>query len=327
MTPRCNPRTVLSIILACASSSAMAQTPNAPTFLTVQGGVSLPPPGDALFSDNFEYDVLRTATNAGQLFGQRWYGAKAINSGEAGAGGYLYTRTDSVLGSRVLVLESLPTLNPVPGWPYGQTDYYLQLGRESGPAVIPANAWIQFWTYATPQSRFAPRDKTLYVCRTTYPCTTGNWTWMLLWGRVGSQYFLSEAEYAPLPNRFLALQTEGGSNRNAPEFPDGQESLYQNVSAAQIVGGRWYQVRLHIDTSGPQGTYEAWIKERGASGWTSVAEWIGGVTPNFTWPIPTNHRNGHPMMRLPTTVNGNYGDSTTYMDDFVVSDSLADLPN
>jgi hypothetical protein len=275
-----------------------------------------------LFFDNFEYAVGRACCAALTAFRDKgWDGVKATNSGENGAYGYVYTQPDATLGSRVLVLESRPADAPVPpGFAYGQTDYYLGLGSESGAASIPANVWFQFWTYATPESRFSTRDKTLYPCRGYYPCSPGQWSWLMMWGARGF-----ETTAAPDGGRFLALQGETADFRGAAEYPTNASKLFQNVSKTPLLAGRWYQVKLHMDISRAQGVYEAWIRERGQSAWTKVADWQGGVTPNFSWPIPTEQRTGFRLFRMPTTVNGP-GNSTVYIDDFTIANAEADLP-
>ena len=63
-----------------------------------------------------------------------------------------------------------------------------------------------------------------------------------------------------------------------------------------------------------------WTKPVGGE-FTKVADWIGGVTANFTWPITSS---GHKAMRWPTTVN-TY-DGWMYYDDFVIATTEADLP-
>lgn len=305
----------------------MAQVvPNPPTSLSVEGGTSLPAdPTGAIFFDNFEYAVSRSATNAEVPFAAHgWPYMKAENSSMGRGSGYFYTQADATLGSRVLVLESVPSMGGSlgPGFEGGQTDYYLQLGREDGPTTaIPANVWFQFKTYATPQSSFSTRDKTMYPCRTSYACSTlgGNLAWMVLWGRGGFQ-----GTNGPAANRYIGVVAEHADIRNSPDYPTNKGKLGQNASNAQLVAGRWYDVKLHFDTSGAQGVYQAWIREQGQSAWTQIADWRGGVTPNFSWPIPADQRIGHRVMRLPTTVNGP-GDSTTYMDDFTMARSEAEL--
>lgn len=312
----------IGVYLAC-SLGALAQVPQPPQSLTVTGGTSLPlQSGSALFYDNFEYSVSRSGTSALQSFlTHGWSHAKATNTGETGAYGYLYTQPDATVGSRVLVIESRPGDAPVPpGFAYGQTDHYVRLGREGGPAVVPADAWFQFWTYATPESRFSARDKTLYPCRGYYPCQSGQWSWLLMWGSRGF-----ETTAGPDGARFLALQGETADFRGAAEYPTNATKLFQNLNATPMMPGRWYQVRLHMNLSGAQGAYEAWIRERGQTSWTKVSEWIGGRTPNFFWPLPASQQAGFAQMSLPTTVNGP-GNSTVYLDDFTIASSQSGLP-
>jgi hypothetical protein len=286
------------------------------------GGIGKPVvPSSVLFFDDFEYAVSRSATDADVTFGQHgWPAVKANNSNFARGNGWLFTQPDAVLASRVLVMESRPGEGtPPPGFPYNQTDYYLRLGREGGPVYIPANAWFQFWTYATPESRFARRDKTIYPCRSAYPCQPGQLGWLFMWGSAGFQ-----ASDAPPGGRYLALQGEHADNLADGEYPTNKAKLSQNLDGAPLLPGRWYEVKLHMDVSGPQGSYEAWLRERGQP-WKKIADWRGGVTANFNWPIPAQERGGFPMASMPTTVNGP-GNSTVYLDDFALATSEAALP-
>jgi hypothetical protein len=97
------------------------------------------------------------------------------------------------------------------------------------------------------------------------------------------------------------------------------------------MGGRWVLVKLHIDTSGPQGVFEAWLKPLGGTE-VKVAEHVGGVTPGFQWPV--SDHSGHRVLRMPTTIGSqnvvdlypqSY-DVTFYMDDFTMATSEDDLP-
>jgi hypothetical protein len=281
------------------------------------------PPTSALFVDRFEYDIARTGDADRFKTLGRYVHVKAENSvTNRSGGGYLYTLFNASLGSRVLVLESRPTMYPPPGdFPYQQTDYYLQLGNEGGGGTaIPANAWIQFWTYATPESRFSTRDKTIYPCRGSYPCHP---TWLFMWGAQGF-----EESSAPAGARYLALEGVG-ADRDTRVGDSNDHKLFQNVSGTPLLAGRWYQVRLHIDISGPQGVYEAWIKEVGAVERTKVANWRQTApageqaTPNFSWPVA--NRSGYNIVRIPTTVNAQ--NNTVYIDDFVIAASESALPN
>jgi hypothetical protein len=281
--------------------------------------VNQPPPPRYMFLDQFEYDVSRSGRSADGLFaGSGWAAVKAINGSMGRGSGYAFTQPDAIRGSKVLVLESHP--EAISGFPVAQTDYYLQRGREgSTEEVLPANVWIQFWTYATTDSRFATRDKTIYPCNSYYACSWGpNLGWLFMWGSGGFNVGGDGSS-----RRYLALEAQNADRDT--RVRDGEEAkLFQNVNATPMRGGAWYQVRLHMDTSGAQGTFEAWIKERGQTSFTKVSDWRGGVTPNFSWPIPANQQRGHTMFRMPTTVN-QYS-NTVYLDDFAISRTMEGLP-
>lgn len=283
--------------------------------------VNQPPPPRYMFIDRFEYDVSRSGRSADGLFaGSGWAAVKAINGSMGRGSGYAFTQPDATRGSKVLVLESHP--EPITDFPVPQTDYYLQRGREgSTEEVLPANVWIQFWTYATPDSRFSTRDKTIYPCNSHYACSWGpNLGWLFMWGSGGFNVAGDGSS-----RRYLALEAQN-ADRDTRGERDGEEAkLFQNVNATPMRGGVWYQVRLHMDTSGEQGTFEAWIKERGQASFTKVSDWRGGQTANFSWAIPTNQRRGHTMFRMPTTVNS-YS-NTVFIDDFVIAASAEALPN
>jgi hypothetical protein len=278
-----------------------------------------------VFFDDFEYDVSRSATNAEVAFkAHGWSDVKANNSHFRRGAGYLYTRFDAVRKSRVLVMESLLSqAQTPPGFREPQTDYWVKYGGENASlSTIPANVWIQFWTYATPESRFGRRSKTIYPCRGPYPCSRrdGSFGWLFGWGSVGF-----ETVAAPPGGRFLGLTGEHIDYRGCDEYPTNREKLFQNVKRVPLLAGRWYQVKLHIDVSKEQGVYEAWIREEKDASWTKVAEWIGGVTKDFFWPIPAQERVGFRVLAMPTTVNGTE-DSTVFMDDFAIATSEQALP-
>ncbi len=282
---------------------------------------------DLRFFDDFEYDVARSGTNVEVHFrAYGWSDVKANNSHFQRGSGYLYTRYDSVRRSRVLVMESLPSINRTPeGFRTSQTDYWLKIGGlpESDLTTVPANVWIQFWTYATPESRFPWRQKVLYPCRGPYPCSRSggrtDYEWLFAWGSGGY-----ETEPAPPGGRYLALHAWSADYRGDREYPTNRQKLSQNLNKIPLLAGRWYQVRMHIDISGEQGIYEAWIREKDQP-WIKVAEWIGDITENFSWPIPENERVGFRVLAMPTTVDGP-DDSTTYMDDFVITTNEKELP-
>lgn len=281
-----------------------------------------PPASTALFRDSFEYDVSRSGTTARSVFtGHGWTHAKSTNSGDGGAWGYLFTQFEPALNSRALVIESRAGDAPIPpGFGYGQTDFYVQLGRENGAEYLPGGVWFQFTTTATTDSRFAARDKFLYPCRVFYPCGAGQWSWLLMQGSRGFQ----TTGTAP-SDRYLAMQGETADFRGAVEYPTNATKLFQNIDPTPMLAGTWYDVRIRVDVSGEQGIYQAWRRVRGSSTWNLVADWRGGVTHNFVWPIPLAQRRGFELLRLPTTSNGP-GNSTFKLDDFVIGRSVTELP-
>ncbi|MCP9471944.1 MAG: hypothetical protein NNA30_04355 [Nitrospira sp.] len=278
--------------------------------------------GEIVLSDSFEYEASRNTTNVEvTLQAHGWSGVKANNSHYGRGSGYIHTRFDGTRNSRVLVLESLPSMSPPPppGFPYRQTDYWISYGSESHPLeTIPANVWFQFWIYATPTSEFHS-GKFIYPCRGPYPCTTENFAWLLTFqtgcgteghyrqGGVGEWFFLLRAPLA--------------SYSAVPEWD--RDKLYQNQGCIPFVRGQWYQIRIHIDVSNPQGVYELWVRQNSIQAWTKHAEWIGGMTPQFNWTLPVGQREGNRALRMLTTVNA--VDSTFYLDDFIMATSLQDL--
>ena len=78
-----------------------------------------------------------------------------------------------------------------------------------------------------------------------------------------------------------------------------------------------------MDTSSTSASYEGWVRPFGGS-WVKVAEWIDGVTPDFSWRIPEGDVGGHRVFRIPTTMDD--FDSWIYLDDFAMTATEADLP-
>ena len=288
-----------------------------------------------IFRDNFEYAVGREDSSAASLFVSQggWSYVKTYQSGATGSCGYLYT-TPSVPGyigsfpgassARVLAVEARPasgTSCPVPpGFPGAQTDVYLQLGSEVGPdTTIPENGWIQFWVYSNyygnELSTYASRNKFLYPCPGTYPCTNGKWLWM-----TGSGGCNDPSVSGSNRDQFICIESPTANRSNASDDA-WRWRLGQNLNTdTKIRANTWTLVKLHIDTSGSQGRYEAWLKTVSGS-WVKVSEYIGGVTPSFTWSVTPG---GQRLLRMPTVIN--YNDSWQYMDDFVIAQTEADLP-
>lgn len=297
---------------------------------------------EILFRDNFEYVVNRNQTgNASTTFSNQggWTWAKTRqDTYGAGSNGYIYT-TSTIPGyggsfpgadsSRVLAMEFLPaTLG-------GQTDAYLAIGGPSFPAnKIPSNVWIQFWVYLQRQpgqmSRFG-RGKFLYPSKTgNYPANpeTGL-DWLFIFKDSESYYPWFQDSTSP-GNTIFMMESYGKANYGLGDAWQ-EHKLGPNVTRGQhdIRANTWTLIRIHYDTSGSsplapsgQGVWRMW-KSTDGSNFTQVANWIGGVTPNFTWPIQ-NSQGGHRALKVGTTVD-NY-DSWFYLDDFVIASSEASLP-
>jgi hypothetical protein len=101
-------------------------------------------------------------------------------------------------------------------------------------------------------------------------------------------------------------------------FKIGQTDLSENLTP-----NRWTLVKIHYDTSDTSGTFEAWMKPLNGS-WVKVAEWIDGVTSDFSWTIPADEVGGHRVFRMPTTIDD--VDSWIYLDDFAMATLEANLP-
>lgn len=289
--------------------------------------------------DNFEYDIGRDDAGAVQAFIARGYAAAKTQQGsDRNVGGYLYTTTRIPGysgafpggGTRVLAMEALPSTTPAPpGFPYGQTDFYLQIGREeSPPGAIPAQLWIQYWVYANDvpgqASRFHDRNKFFYPTAAEapappYPST--NLRWLLA---NGSRGFQPEGDPRLPQNQYLALQAFEADWLDDVEYPTNRTKLFQNLSGKQVTPNAWFLVKMRIDVSGPQGEWHAWVRRADEAQFTKVAEWVGVPGTRFTWPLTAEQRRGHRMMRIPTTVNSL--DNWLYFDDLCISSSESDLP-
>lgn len=315
-------------------------------------------PGDPLFFDDFEYVASRDDADVVSVFQNEggWEWAKTVQAGETGAKGYVHT-VDSIpgysgpfpgLGSQtVLCMEALPTSlgdHDSDFWGDWQTDFYLQYGDTQGPAdAIPADVWFQFWVY--PTGGYDHGMKFLYPCNGDYPCQDLNWLLSVgttsatpLHHQVLPDGTINELQLDPPPNQLPAphvfLQARGTGAEYQPANPHAYHgpTLGQSDVAELMQANRWTLVKIHFDTSGAQGTYEAWMRPRGGS-WTKVVEWIDNSTPDFTWPLAAP--GGHRVLRMPTTVGSqrvlegypdwSY-DSLTYMDDFAMAVAEADLP-
>jgi len=278
-----------------------------------------------VFRDDFEYVADRNATNVEIPFrAAGWIDVKANNSHFGRGAGYIYTLHDPMRQSRVMALEAHP---PAGTPPSNQTDYWTGLGTEnSALGTLPANVWFQFRMYVAPGSLW-DSSKWIYPCRTYYPCTTGNFSWLLgvRYGNARTGRDNDGEVLAPAGGWFFLVR--GGGALNGYASPWNADKLFENLTQEPFLPGVWYDVRVHFDMSGAQGVYELWARRAGQSTWTKRAEWIGGVTTIngalFTWPLSDADRSGHRQWRMPTTTNA-YA-STTYLDDFIVATSVESL--
>ncbi len=313
------------------------------------------PAGKLLFFDGFEYEVKRDEVNPRPAFitQGKWSGVKSINSGRTGAGGYLYT-VDRIPGykgkfpgrnsRRVLAIEGRP------GTLKTQTDFYLAYGDPQGPAnQVPGDVWFQFWLYLNYYDD--PKDKEDQLSGFTngkflYPSPDGRYPTYPLWlfvFRHSSYVWLQgekeprEIEASSYQEILLHAESMGrdGPYANIKKGPDynrwkmGQTSLEE-----RIVANRWTLVKLHFDTSTTSARYEAWLRPLGGKT-VKVAEWIDGVTPDFSWKIPPDKVGGHKVFCMPTTMGDhaewgdrakNNRDCWIYLDDFAMATSDDALP-
>ncbi|MCP4429578.1 MAG: PKD domain-containing protein, partial [Gammaproteobacteria bacterium] len=300
-------------------------------------------PAGVTFYDDFDYTVSRNEINAVNIFQNQggWFSARTeqVNGGA----GYLYT-VDSIPGyggafpgrnsTRVLAIESLAdTFN-------AQTDFYLQYGDSYGPAdTVPGDVWFQFWVYSNyyndptdfedQLSQYSFKNKFIYPCNSEYPCGTHKW---IVWNGSANP----TPTTSPVLNNGNAYFYVRDSWIGSPHFSGAEvgdeHKIGHNNSSEHLVANNWTLVKIHIDTSRTSGnSFEMWLKPMGAS-WDKVAEWIGGVTPGFTWNIPSGQQGGHRVFRMPTTLPGGIGtndtlyDSWLYMDDFAIAVSEDLLP-
>jgi len=290
-----------------------------------------------VFSDRFEYAVSRSDPNAAQVFVQNGWSHAKTQQNSRGAHGYLHTVT-SIPGysgpfpgtnsSRVLAIEALPRTLQV--GPIGQTDFYLQLGGNSSAYddYIPGDVWFQFWIYpqnsGSQLSTYSARNKFFYVCNTDYPCHSHLWMVMN-----GSPTYSDNMFPAGNPSRgefFFTLRNNAGVSNitNSTGDPYAQDAISSPNPSEWMRPNRWTLVKMHMRTTSTNGnSFEVWLRRYGGS-WVKVSEWIGGVTPGFTWSIPAEHVGGHRVLRMPTTVSDN--DYWLYMDDFVMATTESDLP-
>lgn len=301
-----------------------------------------------LFFDDLEYAVERETdpeTRRGAFAAAGWTGVKSMPE-EDGARGYVYT-APSIPGfdgafpgaesQSVLALEARPAESGF------QTDFYLQYGSgDAAAGTLPPDVWFQFWVYPNhteEQPSQFHRAKFLYVCDGPYPCSSHAWL-LETRGCATSPFMENDATPDACPfgevsdgNFFFnnIASTEGVSTANySGGAPWNAHKFGAQTLDGYIASNRWTLVKVHMDTSTDQGTFEMWLRHRDAS-WTKVAEWIGGQTEDFDWTLTSAGQDGHRVLRLPTTVGDGAGtgqnyDYWLYLDDFAIANAESHLP-
>lgn len=299
--------------------------------------------GAPVFFDDFEYTVERDTSGAKSVFLQHgWNDVKTYQDGEPGARGYLYTVTSipgfsgtfpGIASNSVLAIEARPQTYCDPGDncadPVNGTDLWLQKGGETAEfdEHIPGDVWFQFWLYPNyygdQLSRYE-HAKFLYPTNTYYP--SHSLKWLQYFGpktynpNMGANPIgdPSEGEFF-----FVLRDGEGVSVMDYLPVPDYDENkIGQQDISEWIRPNQWTLVKIHFDTSTTSASWEMWYRTQ-VTDWIKVADWIDGITPNFSWTVPVSEVGGHRALRMPTTIGL---DSWTYMDDFAIATSEADLP-
>lgn len=312
--------------------------------LAVGGG------GSPLFFDDFNYTVAYNAsqaTKSGQFNSARGYSGFKDNVVSAGALGYLYTAS-SIPGSGAAIPGASGRILAAPAIAgAGQSDFYLNIapGGE-GVGTLPPDMWIQWWVYINnsgstgatgnaESTTFAYRSKWMYPQQSPSTATAGEYGWLFVPGADGFESVRETsgntdsldpglpASY-PTTEAFLALDTETAVNVNVVEYPTNARKLYQNRNnTVKLTVGQWFLVKQRICVAPGQGQWHAWIRPYGGS-FTKVAEWIGGVTPGFTWPCGSQEfTTGYYRMKMPST---EYLNNYKYFADFAIATSEANLP-
>lgn len=340
-----------AVVMLGGVSVASAQVPpNPPTGVTIGDGASEPTdpgsPGNPIFFDDFGYVVNKTDpadTKRARFSAAGWSGVKDEQVQPGRSFGYLST-VSSIPGysgripgrsGRALRMEGLPTTLgdfSSAGNYRNQTDFYLSYGSASGPQTnVPGNVWFQFWVYVndygSERSHWAARNKIIYPSDDGTASGDGMENAYMLHFRPSNQAGITQP-YGPNMNGVAHM--EGSVITSSA--PEGASRLGHNRSSSgHQTGNGWYLHKFHIDHSQTNGVYEHWIRPMGGQ-WRKTTEWIGGVTPGFTWITHAHERPGHNMFKLGTTWGTAQGDDRTnydawlYLADFAMAGREADLP-
>jgi len=316
---------------------------------------------DLLLCDDFEYVVGRNDPNSVNNFLNLggWDSVYTQQSSTRNHRGYLYTSNNlpgyngqfpGQNSDNVLVIEALPTSLgnwSSTYWGDYQTNFYLKYGSGSSPTTtVPADVWFQFWVYPTggfDGGKFIYPCNVEGTCPGVYPNNELHWLFYLNEGsgepfnyEVLPDGTINTEQYAPrnelpTPHQFMGFAGWNASYSINTYNSGPSDNLGHTDTSELLISERWTKVKLHMNTSGSQGSYEAWLQPLGGEE-VKVAEWIGGVTPDFTWDIL--NPSGHRLFMMPTTIGGvnvmthpneSY-DSITYMDDFAMARTEAALP-
>ena len=305
--------------------------------------VALVDAAEPLFFDDFGYELNRvqgSATKNSIVQARGWWFLSDSNT-VADKRGYIYTvdAPPNYVGNlpnpsaRCLAIEMLGSGGSPGG--IGQEDVFLQYGRgEAAPnrEEVPGNVWFQFWIYnywesGVFESGYNNQDKFIYPTLSGYPAHP-NW----LFHGSNQNSFIPHFNASADNSTYYPFNQLFGSNMAGLESWDQSRYGPSPAPNGEIGRNEWVCIRFHVDTSGPQGTYEQWIRKLGEPSFTKVAEYIGGVTPGFTWGIPDTGgtfgpvRGGHTAFRVPVNNSSPYRNSLRYMQDFAMATSESDLP-
>jgi hypothetical protein len=300
-----------------------------------------------LLFDDFNYAVSRNPStlpgNASNPFVTTgpWTSAKAINI-SGSHNGYLYTVTAPEMAATTGYSGPLPNpssraLKIEHPAASTQSDFYLEYGR--GANSIPANVWFQFWIYpnhyGSERGGILGNMKFLYPTNDGYGSHTNKWllyfnSWAAAPQFGGNPYGNPTAGQAFLTDLAQMGSTPRWNNDTSNGNKLGPNLLPRDQS--HIPPNQWTQVKIHYDHSvANRGTFEVWLRPLNGQ-WRKTHEWIGGVTPNFTWGGFTP--GGHEGFRMPTTIPGTAdsgGPSNPgvflYVQDFAMASSESSLPD
>jgi hypothetical protein len=236
------------------------------------------------FSDTFDYEIDEVQ----DLIDHGWSWAKADNL----TGSHRGTITSDA-GSLRFDLEGED----------GQTDVYTEIDQIAGDVTFEFDLFVDEDAGGI-QNRF----------KFLYPSVDGNYPqpvdtirWLMVLSPANISPEIVEGNGREL---FFRFESYNYAQATDPRIAvENRWKLGQNLSLTPITLGAWHHVRIHIDTSGEHGAFEAWLDGE------KVAEWIDGVTPDFSFSVPPEARGGHEGLRVITTADD---DMTLMFDNFAL---------